>query len=58
MPAGCAHAVAAAFVSGFRWVMLMCAGLALLSAASAWWMIGGKTAPVEAATHDRKVLDV
>ena len=52
------HAVADAFVSGFRWVMLLCAGLALLSAASAWWMIGGKAAPVEAAAHDRKVLDV
>lgn len=52
------HTVADAFVSGFRWVMLLCAGLALLSAASAWWMIGGKAAPVEAAAHDRKVLDV
>jgi EmrB/QacA subfamily drug resistance transporter len=29
------------FLSGFRWVMLISAGLALLSAFSAWSMIGG-----------------
>ncbi len=34
-------AVAESFVSGFRWVMLLGAGLAVLSAASAWLMIGG-----------------
>ncbi|WP_077001666.1 MFS transporter [Variovorax sp. KK3] len=33
-------AVAASFVAGFRWVMLICAALALLSALSAWLMIG------------------
>ena len=33
-------AVNASFVSGFRWVMLICAGLALLSALSAWVLIG------------------
>jgi hypothetical protein len=32
--------VAESFVAGFRWVMLICAGLALLSALSAWVMIG------------------
>ena len=36
------RAVAEAFVAGFRWVMLLSAGLALLSAGSAWRMIGGK----------------
>jgi len=30
----------ASFVSGFRCVMLLCAGLALASAASAWLLIG------------------
>ena len=34
------HTINAAFVGGFRWVMLLCAGLALLSAASAWLLIG------------------
>jgi EmrB/QacA subfamily drug resistance transporter len=34
------QAVNAAFVSGFRWVMGLCAALALLSAASAWLLIG------------------
>ncbi len=31
------------FLSGFRWVMLVSAGLALLSALSAWTMIRGKS---------------
>ncbi|MDB5827098.1 MAG: drug resistance transporter, EmrB/QacA subfamily [Variovorax sp.] len=58
------RAVADAFVSGFRWVMWLCAALALLSAASAWWMIGGRAAPADAgsgkvsAAVDGKVLDV
>jgi hypothetical protein len=30
------------FLSGFRWVMVISAGLALLSAISAWTMIEGK----------------
>jgi len=34
------YAVNAAFVSGFRWVMGICAVLALLSALSAWSLIG------------------
>jgi len=38
------HAVQASFVAGFRWVMLMSAALALLSAASAWIFIEGKRA--------------
>jgi EmrB/QacA subfamily drug resistance transporter len=32
------------FLAGFRWVMVVSAGLALLSAISAWIMIDGKTA--------------
>ena len=35
------RAVAESFVAGFRWVMLLSAGLAVLSALSAWLMIGG-----------------
>lgn len=38
------HAVSASFVSGFRWVMLISAALALLSAASAGILIQGKQA--------------
>jgi hypothetical protein len=38
------HAVGVSFVAGFRWVMLISAGLALLSAISAWWLIEGKAA--------------
>jgi MFS family permease len=34
------NAIALAFVSGFRWVMLISAALALASAASAWILIG------------------
>ncbi|RZL89987.1 MAG: DHA2 family efflux MFS transporter permease subunit [Variovorax sp.] len=34
--------VAESFVAGFRWVMLLSAGLALLSALSAWMMIEGE----------------
>jgi hypothetical protein len=49
VPDGLPHATASAlkraigesFVAGFRWVMLLSAGLALLSAASAWVMIDG-----------------
>lgn len=36
--------VNASFVSGFRWVMSLCAALALLSAASAWLLISRTTA--------------
>ncbi|GLQ51820.1 MFS transporter [Dyella flava] len=36
------HAVKVSFVAGFRWVMLVAAALALLSAISAWVFIEGK----------------
>ena len=36
------QAIGAAFVAGFRWVMGLCAVLALLSALSAWLLIDGK----------------
>jgi len=36
------HAVGLSFVAGFRWVMLISAALALLSAISAWMMIQGE----------------
>jgi EmrB/QacA subfamily drug resistance transporter len=36
------RAVGASFVEGFRWIMALCAALALLSAISAWLMIDGK----------------
>jgi hypothetical protein len=39
------QAVVDSFVSGFRVVMLVSAGLALASGLSAWVMIEGKTAP-------------
>ena len=39
------QAVGTAFVAGFRRVMLACAALALLSALSAWVVIGGNHAP-------------
>jgi hypothetical protein len=48
------RAVAEAFVAGFRWVMLLSAGLALLSAASAWRMIGGKGAVQDDVQDDVK----
>lgn len=38
-----------AYVRGFRVVMLLSAALALLSAASAWWLVGGKGTPPRAA---------
>jgi len=38
------------FLSGFRWVMVISAGLALLSAVSAWSMIAGK--PSKGAKND------
>jgi EmrB/QacA subfamily drug resistance transporter len=43
------RAVAESFVAGFRWVMLLSAGLAVLSALSAWLMIGGGPAAQPAA---------
>ena len=38
-------AIGESFVAGFRWVMLLCTGLALLSALSVWWLIGGRPWP-------------
>ena len=37
-------AIRGAYVAGFRWIMLLSAGLAVLSAAAAWVLIGGKPA--------------
>jgi EmrB/QacA subfamily drug resistance transporter len=36
------EAIGESFVAGFRRVMLLCAGLGVLSAASAWWLIGAR----------------
>lgn len=36
------QAVGLSFVSGFRWVVLLCSALALLSASSAWLLVDGK----------------
>ncbi|MDM0020080.1 MFS transporter [Variovorax saccharolyticus] len=47
------HAIDAAFVSGFRKVMLLCAGLALLSALSAWLLIGRARANDRHTSHGR-----
>ncbi|MBB3176417.1 MFS transporter [Variovorax sp. Sphag1AA] len=47
-------AVNAAFVSGFRWVMAICAALALLSALSAWFFIGRQPATLPAPFSDRR----
>jgi EmrB/QacA subfamily drug resistance transporter len=44
------QAVVDSFVSGFRVVMLVSAGLALASGLSAWVMIEGKTAPAKVKT--------
>jgi EmrB/QacA subfamily drug resistance transporter len=38
------------FIAGFRWVMLVSAGLAILSALSAWAMIEGKAANPKSST--------
>jgi hypothetical protein len=39
------QAIAEAFVTGFRAIMLICAALALASAASAWVLIGSASPP-------------
>jgi type IV secretory pathway TrbF-like protein len=39
------QAIAEAFVTGFRAIMLICAALALASAASAWLLIGSANPP-------------
>jgi hypothetical protein len=43
-------AIDEAFVSGFRWVMLLGAGLALASAAMAWLLIEGRSQSVAPTT--------
>jgi hypothetical protein len=42
------HSVSLAFVSGFAWVMMLSAGLAVLSALGAWLSIDGKAHPAAA----------
>jgi hypothetical protein len=42
MNAALIHAITDSFVTGFRWIMLTAAGLALASAFSAWLMIEGQ----------------
>jgi hypothetical protein len=37
------RAIAQSFVSGFRWIMLVSAALAIVGATGAWWMIGSAT---------------
>jgi EmrB/QacA subfamily drug resistance transporter len=44
------RAIDESFLAGFRWVMLVSAGLAILSALSAWAMIEGKAANPKAST--------
>ena len=48
-------AIDQAFVYGFRLVMLICAGLSVLSAANSWLLIGGRTGamPANAGVHPR-----
>jgi hypothetical protein len=42
MSAALKHAIIDSFVTGFRWIMLTAAGLALASAFSAWFLIEGQ----------------
>jgi len=52
------QAVADSFVSAFRVVMLLSAGLALASGLSAWVMIEGKTAPAKVkAVGESRIVD-
>jgi EmrB/QacA subfamily drug resistance transporter len=44
------RAVNESFVTGFRWIMLLSAGLALVSALSAWVLIEGRVRAVRAGT--------
>lgn len=45
-------AIAESYVAGFRWVMLVCAGLALASAVSAAFLIQGKATPTATSPVD------
>jgi EmrB/QacA subfamily drug resistance transporter len=49
------QAVDESFIAGFRWVMLVSAGLAILSALSAWAMIEGKSTPHSQARPESKI---
>jgi EmrB/QacA subfamily drug resistance transporter len=44
------RAVSESFVTGFRWIMLLSAGLALVSALSAWVLIEGRVRAVQPGT--------
>jgi EmrB/QacA subfamily drug resistance transporter len=46
------RAIAESYVAGFRWVMLVCAGLALASAVSAAFLIQGKVTPTATSPVD------
>jgi EmrB/QacA subfamily drug resistance transporter len=46
------RAIAESYVAGFRWVMLVCAGLALASALSAAFLIQGKPSPAATSPAD------
>jgi EmrB/QacA subfamily drug resistance transporter len=48
------RAVGESFVAGFRWIMLLSAGLALLSALGAWLMIDGKVSTQRRGAKDAK----
>jgi hypothetical protein len=48
------RAVGESFVAGFRWIMLLSAGLALLSSLGAWLMIDGKISTQRRGAEDAK----
>ena len=52
------QAIAEAFVTGFRWIMLISAALALASAASAWCPDGKRARPQFARADRRKLIVV
>ena len=49
------QAINESFIAGFRWVMLVSAGLAVLSAMSAWLMIDGKARATSQAKPESKI---
>jgi MFS family permease len=49
------QAIDESFIAGFRWVMLVSAGLAVLSALSAWAMIEGKSTRQSQARSEPKI---
>jgi Major Facilitator Superfamily len=50
------QAIAAAFVEGFRWIMLISAALALASAASAWVLIGSARDRAKASSSEGPIV--